>query len=154
MRPIAIITAALAFLVLASGCTRTMTLVDMESGQTLKAEFTDTPGTNGTITVTMPDGEVLKGNYTGVREDERFGFTSATATASAHSSTGETAHVQGSGFSHGYSVGGQGKAYGLLTSTRPGSSLVMEILATYGVLSGHGYGKARTNDGRFYRVQF
>jgi hypothetical protein len=30
----------------------------------------------------------------------------------------------------------------------------MEIIVIYGVLDGHGFGEARTNDGRSIKVQF
>lgn len=134
---------------LASGCARNATLVNFETGEQLEAVFTDSNATGGEMTVTMPDGEILKGRYTGIREGENLTFSTATASAyNANSS------ATGGSFGQAYSTGGKGRAYGLLTSTKPGSTLVMEIVAVYNVLDGHGHGEARTNDGRHYKLQF
>ena len=141
-------------LIVLTACTRTATLVNFETGEVLKATFTDGPGTNGNVEIVMPDGEVLQGQYTGMRGNESISFTNATASAYGYDSSGSSATALGTGAAQSYSVGGQGKAYGLLTSTKPGSKLVMEIIAVYGVLSGHGHGEARTNDGRKYKLQF
>lgn len=136
------------------GCiSRKATLVGFDTGEVLKAKFTDSMSTTGRITVTMPDGEILKGKYSGVRGQETLSFGSAFGSGTVTTPTG-TAFGSASGTATGYSVGGQGKAYGLLASTKPGSKLMMEIFAVYGVLGGHGWGEARTNDGRVYKLQF
>ena len=66
------------------------------------------------------------------------------------------AHVDSSAFVSGQSrtIGGTGRAYALISSTKPGSKLMMEVIVTYGVLGGHGWGEARANDGRTYKVTF
>ena len=85
--------------------------MNAQSGEVLHGTFTDSGATGGSVNVTMPDGEVLAGRYSAIRETDAFTFT-------------------------------------------VGSDTAMDILAVYGVLDGHGFGEARTNDGRTYRVQF
>jgi hypothetical protein len=137
-----------------SGCiTRHGTMVNFESGETLKVKFTDSMATDGSVEVTMPDGEILKGRYSGIRGTDEISFGSAFANASV-TGPGGTAFGTASGFGSQRTVGGEGKAYALLTSAKPGSKLMMEIVAIYGVLDGHGYGEARTNDGRSFKIQF
>ena len=173
---------ALGLILLQTGCiTRRAQLANFESGEVIRAKFTDSPFTNGKITVTMPDGEILKGEYSAIRAQDSMTFSSAFVTASADAksrttysgqtdgrvgnipfsteSKGQidtTAHVDSSAHVSGQSrtVGGTGRAYALIPSTKPGSKLMMEVIVTYGVLSGHGWGEARTNDGRKYRVTF
>lgn len=137
-----------------AGCvTRTATLVEFSTGQVLKGKFSDSAATGGTAEITMPDGEVLSGRYSAVRDVDQLSFTSATMSGTATSGS-RSGFMSGSGFGATHTVGGKGNAYALLTSTKPGSSLVMEFIVTYGVLDGHGFGEARTNDGRVYKVQF
>lgn len=165
-----------------AGClSRKAQLANFQTGEVLKARFTDSPFTNGKITVTMPDGEVLKGPYSAIREHDSFTFRSGTVSANTDvaartSYTSEAQGQLGNAHLHGESngqidtaarinttahtteqsrtVGGTGRAYALLSSTKPGSKLMMEVIVTYGVLSGHGWGEARCNDGRAYRVTF
>jgi len=169
-------------LVLQTGCiSRRAQLASFEAGEILQAKFTDSPFTNGKITVKMPDGEVLKGNYSAIRGQDSITFGSAFVTGSANVNsrtvyndqstyraggttvTGESsgqidtaARIDSSAYATTQSrtIGGTGKAYAMLPSTKPGSKLMMEVIVTYGVLSGHGWGEARTNDGRKYRVTF
>ena len=138
-----------------TGCTMTReaTFANFETGEVLTGVFKDSPATDGTCEITMPDGEVLKGKYSGVREHDTLSFGSAFATATATGPAG-TAFGSASAFGSSRSVGGKGRAYALLTSTKPGSKLMMEVIAVYSVLGGHGWGEARTNDGRAYKVQF
>ena len=48
----------------------------------------------------------------------------------------------------------QKQVHALLKSTTPDSALEIEIIGVYRELDGHGFGKARTNDGRYYELQF
>jgi len=138
----------------ATGCiTRTATLVEFETGEVIYGKFTDSAATGGKIEITMPNGEVLKGRYSAVRGTDEISFSSAVVNVNTFGG-GATYSGTGSAIGSQRTVGGQGRAYGLLTSTQPGSKLVMEIIAIYGVLDGHGFGEARTNDGRAYKVQF
>lgn len=120
-----------------AGCAHTLTLVDFQKGETVLGKYTD----GGGVTVTMPSGEVLSGKYS-VVDNARFTFATATAVAGGQVAAGSAT---------GITTGGSGQAYALLRS--PTSRLMMEIIATYGS-SGHGFGEARTNDGRVFRVQF
>jgi hypothetical protein len=144
----------LLFVSLLDGClTRHATLVDFETGEVLQGKFTDSVATGGTVEIIMPDGEIITGRYSGVREKDEVTFSSATANASG-STNGNSFYGSASTIGSQRTIGGQGKAYALLTSTKPDSKLVIEIIAIYNVLDGHGYGEARTNDGRQYKLQF
>ena len=56
------------------------------------------------------------------------------------------------GFGTGIAVGENSKAYAILSSQK--SSLMMELLVSYSEWNGHGFGEAKTNDGKIYKVQF
>jgi hypothetical protein len=142
-----------------TGCVMQATLVDISSGVTLKAKFTDNSGTGGKCQVQMPDGEILIGKYSGIRGTDEISFSNAVGKINSkteynysglNSNTNGTYSLAGST----RTVGGQGKAYAILTSTKPGSTLVMEIISIYNVVSGGGFGDAKTNDGRVYKVIF
>jgi hypothetical protein len=128
-----------------TGCVMKATLVDITNGVKLNAKFTDSNSTGGKCEVLMPDGELLTGRYSGIRGTDEVSFSNAIGNNSngSYSLAGSTR-----------TRGGQGKAYAILTSTKPGSTLVMEIIAIYNVLEGGGVGDAKTNDGRVYKVIF
>jgi hypothetical protein len=96
----------------------------------------------------MPDGEVLEGHFAAVNSGS-VGFTFGSATSYGG---GQTATAFGSGTS--YNVGGSGEVYALLKSKKPGSHLMLELIATYSPMTGQGFGQARTNDGRTYKLVF
>ena len=142
-----------------TGCVMQATLVDMTNGEKIRAKFTDSNATGGKCEVQMPDGELLKGRYTGIRGTDEISYSNSVGNIeiatedsvnSFNSNTNGTFSVAGST----RTVGGQGKAYAILTSTKPGSTLVMEIIAIYNVIGGGGFGDAKTNDGRVYKVIF
>ena len=150
-------TIILMLLFIFSGCVMQATLVDVSSGVTLKAKFTDNIGTGGKCQVQMPDGELLTGRYSGVRGTDEISFSNAVGNINSKTennknglnyNTNGTYSLAGST----RTIGGQGKAYAILTSTKPGSTLVMEIITVYNVVSGGGFGEAKTNDGRVYKV--
>ena len=96
----------------------------------------------------MPDGEVLQGTFAVVSSDSvGFSFGSATAIGGGHTTTAF-------GSSTSYNVGGPSCVYALMKSTKPGSHLMLELIANFSEMNGHGFGQARTNDGRTYRVIF
>ena len=101
------------------------------------------------IEVTMPDGEVLVGKWSSIRNDSvSMGFGSATATAG-----GTTATAFGN--SMGYTTGGAGYAHAILKSSKPGSKLMMEFSAQFDTVHGNGgHGTAVSNDGREWKVTF
>lgn len=134
-------------MLLFTGCVYKMQVVDFESGITLDAEYKKS---DKSVKVVMPDGEILTGKYSAV-SNARFSmgntFGSATAYSGANSAT-----AYGNATSWGISSGGVSNAYALLHSDK--SKLMMEIIVQYSELTGSGYGEARTNDGRHFKVQF
>lgn len=130
----------LIFIVLGlTGCTHTMTFTNFESGEVLHGQFSEI---DRSVTVTMPNGEVLSGKYSALSNAMvTFGNTFAF-------SGGATANAFGTGIT----AGGSSKAYALLASQK--SKLLMELIVSYSEWDLHGFGEARTNDGRVYKVQF
>lgn len=125
-----------AFLV---ACTHAIQFTHFETGESLVGEYNEL---NKTVTVVMPNGEVLSGKYSAMT-NASFSFVGANA---------YTGTTYASGTGYGMSVGGTSKAYALLKSSS--SKLMMEIIVDYSEWSGSGYGEARTNDNRNYKVQF
>ena len=127
-----------------TGCAthRQLTLVDFQTGQTLDGELNESARS---ISVTMPDGEVLFGKYSAISNTSPVYETGVGIATGSH---------RGSVFGTGIAIGGGGesKGYGLLRSNT--SNLMMEIAVSYSEWSGDGYGEATTNDGREYKVQF
>jgi hypothetical protein len=107
-----------------------ISLTNFESGEVLQGQYSRQ---DNSVSVTMPNGETLSGRYT------------------ALSNTRVTSDT----FNPMYSVttrGGRSNAYALLKSKT--SKLLMEIIVSYSESSGHGFGEAKTNDGRTFKVQF
>jgi len=141
----------IASLLLLSGCaTPGVTFVEFETGEVLNGKFISRTDTDGTVEVTMPDGELLSGPYSLVLGKDPIQFSSATMAA--------TANVPDSGIgaqrTNRSRTGGTAKAYALLASTTSGSNLVMEIVVIHSVAADRGRGEARTNDGRVYKVKY
>lgn len=132
----------------------TATFTNFETGEQFTGTFTDGMGTGGKCKVTMPDGQELKGRYSGLRGHESISFGSGSANTFATASNGNSVSAFGNSFGSTYSAGGRGTAHAMLKSTTPGSKLMMEIWAKYNTVSGGGFGEARTNDGRTYSVDF
>ncbi|MDI6775666.1 MAG: hypothetical protein QMD03_00250 [Syntrophales bacterium] len=122
-----------------AGCVHKIEITHFQTGQVLQGNYNEL---NRIVTVVMPDGEVLKGKYSAV-SNASFSFGTATAFSGAATATG---------FGYGISSGGKSQAYALLKSKT--STLMMEIIVAYSEWTGHGFGEARTNDGRSYKVQF
>lgn len=143
MKRLLVVLVALLF----AGCVHDITMIEFSTGQPLKAEYNKL---NRTVTVVMPDGEVLTGNYSAVPNASAvFGSSFGSATAVKGASV---ASASGSSFGYGIAAGGVATAYALLTSQN--SNLVMEMMLEYSMWNNHGFGEARTNDGRTYKVQF
>ncbi len=140
--------------------TKKAMLVNTENGERISATFQDNSGTGGTCTAIMPNGEILTGMYAGVRGTDviSFGSTNGTInTTTDYTNNGQNvlnAETGGNYSATGSTrtVGGQGKARAILYSTTPNSKLVLELIIIYNVVSGGGYGDAKTNDGRTYKV--
>ncbi len=126
------------------GC-RTTTLQSFQTGETIRLR---THSLTRKIWAHMPDGEVLQGTFAVVSSDSvGFSFGSATAFSGGQSATAF-------GNSTSYNVGGPAVVYALLHSTKPGSHLMLEVIANFSQMSGHGFGRGRTNDGREYKMVF
>lgn len=111
----------------------------------LKATFIQDGTGSGPITVTMPDGEILKGRYSvNVGGSTSFGSIYASAYGSGGFATG-------SGFSTGYSIPNGSPGSADLYGPR-GSSMQCEFYNNN--LSGHGNGGCRTAAGAIYRLQY
>lgn len=138
---------AFIIMIMFTGCVYKMQVVNFETGVTLDAEYNKA---DKSVKVVMPDGEVLIGKYSAV-SNATFSmgntFGSATAYSGANSAT-----AYGNATSWGMSSGGASNAYALLHSDK--SKLMMEIIVQYSDWTGNGFGEARTNDGRRFKVQF
>lgn len=115
-----------------TGCVRNVKFTDVESGAVLRGKYLQS---EGSIEVTMPDGEVLSGTFREV-SDPSAGFGDAFG--------GQT--------SYNLSAAGRANLYALLKSKE--SDLMMEIFVLFHELKGYGFGDSRTNDDRGYKVQF
>jgi hypothetical protein len=113
-------------------------LTSLERGETLTGSF----GPGRAVKITMPDGEILEGTYS-VASNATFSTGTAVA-RSGNSITTISSHVANSG--------GASEAYALVKSQK--SRLMMEIIVTYSPTNTQGFGEARTDDGRVYKVQF
>ena len=141
--------------------TKKAMLVNTENGERISATFKDnSSGTGGTCEAVMPNGEILTGMYAGVRGTDMISSGSTNGiinTTTDYTNNGQNvlnAETGGSYSATGSTrtVGGQGKASAILYSTTPNSKLVLELTVIYNVVGGGGYGDAKTNDGRTYKV--
>ncbi|MDR1285765.1 MAG: hypothetical protein LBJ88_06165 [Campylobacteraceae bacterium] len=121
-------------------------LIGFNSEDVLKSVFDEK---TQTVTVTMPDGEVLSGNYSSLDSEEPMYFSNTFGYSSgSRYRSGGTFGGIGIGLNFGY----ESTKYALLTSQT--SPLKMEILVTIKNWSKNGFGEAKTNDGRVYKIQF
>jgi hypothetical protein len=103
-----------------------------------------------TVTVIMPDGEVLSGGYSSmdsvdpVTVDPYFGWGISSGRYARRGGWG--------GVGIGFNVGYESTKYALLKSAT--SDLKMEIIMTLRSWSKNGFGEAKTNDGRVYKKQY
>ncbi len=108
----------------------------------LKAKFTDSGMGKGPVEVTMPDGEVLRGEFS-TTDTSNYGFGSAVATrgrAAPVIATASTSAVPGS-------------MPGVVTAIGPsGTSIRCEYLVN--TFSGGGSGTCQTNKGGVYDLHF
>lgn len=119
-----------------AGCTHRLKLTELDTGKTLKGVY---DVTYKTITVTMPDGEVLEGKYYPASKNPYPGIlTPATAPKT--------------GFGSGVPSGMKADDYALLESEK--TKLMMEVFLYFDSFSEKGFGFARTNDGRRYKIKY
>ena len=131
-----------AVILLLGGCVskHDISLVGFNSEEILRGVFDES---NSTVTVVMPNGEVLIGGYSSLDGDEPVNISNTFG----YSSGGAFGGV-GLGLNFGY----ESVKYALLTSQA--STLKMEIFLTIRSWSKNGFGEAKTNDGRVYKIQF
>ncbi len=122
-----------------TGCAHKITFTNFQSGEILNGEYNTA---DESIKVTMPNGEILLGKYSTVS-------SSSMVFGNSFSNIGGAPVTS---FGTGVAIGGGSKAYAILSSQK--SSLMLELLVSYSEWDGHGFGEARTNDGRTYKVQF
>lgn len=139
---VTIIVSILSMILVLGGCTYPVELTNFDTGETLEGGFNTS---SREVWVLMPDGTKLTGKYSSVSGDSvGFSFGSATAFGSSGTATA-TGSSWGMGFSDNYT------GYALLKSAD--SNLMMEVIVKAG-MDNHGWGEARTNDGRTYKVTF
>jgi hypothetical protein len=98
-----------------------------------------------TLTLTLPDGEVMEGRYAAV-SDATFSTGFATGTFTAGRAVG-TANST----AYGFGLGSHGNGYALLKGNR---GTVMECVFQFNPMNNHGFGEARTNKGDQYKMIF
>lgn len=130
-----------------SGCVHKMQVVNFETGTVLDAEYNKA---NRMVTVVMPNGEVLTGQYSPV-SNASFSIGNTFGSTTAYSGI-SNATAYGSSTSYAVTSGGASNAYALLRSNT--SKLMMEVIVQYSEWNGHGFGEARTNDEQRFKVQF
>ena len=134
-----------------TGCTKShANLTNVQPEQVLQGTLKENEATERTIQVTMPDGEVLTGQI----QDAEGQVKEKRGSNLIPTIGGFPADGRASTFLIERNPDTQKHVYAILTSTTPGSNLEVEILGIYSELDGHGYGKARTNDGRRYELHF
>ena len=138
---------SIGIILLLNGCVQKMQIIDFKTGTVLDGQYDQS---NRLVTVLMPNKEVLTGQYSAI-SNATFSFGSAYGSATAYSGL-RSATAYGSSTYQSITSGGASNAYALLRSNT--SKLMMEIIVQYSDMTGHGYGEARTNDGRQYKVQF
>jgi len=138
---------SIGIVLLLSGCVHKMQVIDFKTGTSLDAKFDEV---SRQVTVVMQNNEVLTGKYSNI-SNATFSFGNTYGSATAYSGA-NSATAYGSSISQMFTSGGASNAYALLRSNT--SNLLMEMVVQYSDMTGHGYGEARTNDGRKYKVQF
>lgn len=136
--------AAVSFALLFSACSREASLYPANASAgtgLLKAKFTDSGMGKGPIEITMPDGEVLKGEFN-TTDTSSYGFGSGFAT------TGRTTAVASTS-----STVVSGSMPGVATAIGP-SGTTMRCEYVVNTFSGGGSGKCQTNKGSDFDLHF
>ena len=126
--------------------------------QVLKGTFTNFLTGHGTIKLTLPDGEVCKGEYTTIGEGmTTFSSGSGTGTgiATGTNTSGSGIVITQNDFVNilGTSFSVKNKQQGMATLIgNKGTIIVVDYFVD--VWTSHGFGIAKDNKGNLYRVQF
>jgi len=137
-----------------SGCAYKVKLVDFETGQTIIGTYNTS---SKTVSLTLPSGELMRGQYSAltnatITSGSLFYNSSAFASAfSGGASAFGQSHGFGSGNYFGFSAGGSSHAYAILSGDK---GTTMEMILQYNELDGRGFGEAKTNTGKEYKVIF
>lgn len=136
----------LSLLFILSGCVRVhnIQMVDFNSNETLMGVFDER---DNSVFVTMPDGEVLSGGYSSISNDGAVSFSNSFGFSSGRYYNGGFG-----GVGVGFNLNAESTKYALVTSKT--SELKMEILMSIRSWTKDGFGEAKTNDGRVYKIQF
>lgn len=132
------------------GCARTAHLYPISADNTgtphvLTATFISSGTGHGSITIPLPSGEILKGEFSVVRGGT-IGFGSIIANA-----YGTGGYASGSALGTGYSM--QGASHGMASAVGDkGTSMQCEFYNDN--WSGHGYGACKASTGTLYRLQY
>ena len=127
-----------------SGCVTTARLYNLDTGEVLNASFENYGTGHGRITVVMPGGKQLNGEYTTI-SDMSYSTAFGAATASG---LGGYAWATAQGFSFNQ----PGKQFG--SATIVGDGLVIDIVYVVDPWTSHGYGVCKDNKGGKYKIQF
>lgn len=111
-------------------------LVDSGTAQKIDAQYTYGGG-HGEITFVMPDGEIVKGEYSTVSEGQSTSFFSLS----------KYQQYYGSAFSTSNKQFGQAIGYG-----NKGTVIQIEYYADQ--MTSHGYGLGKDNHGNIYKILF
>ena len=134
----------IATMVILSSCATTARLYNLQTGQVLNATFQNYGTGHGDITVVMPDGKSLHGEYSTIS-----GMSYNTGFGNAYAS-GNDGYAWAT--AQGFSFHQPGKQFG--SATVAGDGLVIDIVYVVDPWSSHGYGVGKDNRGGRYKVQF
>jgi len=146
-------------LLLTFGCLRTARMYPVsgpilnDHPQIIIAEFKDYGSGNGEVTVKLPDGELLQGEYSTVPQGSMSFSTSSSNGMVSASGSGiaitafDWSNTYGNSFSVANMQCGQATCIG-----NKGTALSVEYAVS--AMTGHGYGIGKDNKGNIYRIQF
>lgn len=144
MKPSILPFAAIALALFFSACSREASLYPANApagARLLKAKFTDSGMGKGPIEITMPDGEILKGEFS-TTDTSSYGFGTGFATAGRTTAVASTSSTVVSG-----------SMPGVATAIGP-SGTTMRCEYVVNTFSGGGSGKCQTNKGGDYDLHF
>lgn len=127
-----------------TGCASTARLYNLDTGEVLNASFENYGTGFGRITVTLPDGRKLAGEYTTISD---MGYSAGFSTANV-SGAGGYAWATAQGFSFNQ----PGKQFG--SATVVGHGMVIDVVYVVDPWTAHGHGIGKDNKGGKYKVQF
>lgn len=125
-----------------------MHFYDLESGTRLTGELNDF---SNEISVTLPDGEKLQGEYRQFSGGHIVSGTTQTDFSGSTDMGMNDFSGQSQSTSSGYTMSTQHKGHAILHGD---DGYIMELMFTFNPFVDHGYGVARDSEGNKYRVKF